>query len=292
MGFFRGIVEVGEIFADFGKEMGQVLSDGRKEFTELMTDGVKEMVIKRNNDYKTSYEKTNDANKLLCEARARYNMIFNGVQNKINDVEIQIENHYAFKMKLYEEIKCKYGSTVEKYVKYRLRKKEFNPSQKTVTVPFRTTATVLATSIGLGIIGKVGGIAGVIGMDLIEQKKRVSQANALAEEAKEIQAKLKLESVKLEKLKTNLKLVESNINEERSLIERLYNPLQEKMKQTEELMMSSFNMDSNVNEVGKAIEIIMLLEKLLTTQFLQDSAVITKQYKDLTKQLHILVEQL
>ncbi|MEH7886383.1 hypothetical protein V7654_18950 [Bacillus sp. JJ1609] len=287
MGFFRNVVEVGKIFADSGKELGQILSDGRKEFTELMTDGFKEMVIKGNNDYKTSYEKNSEAGEILYEARRKYDVLFDDVHTEILCVETLIDDHYIYKKKLYEEIKSQYGATVEKYITdYHLQRKAFYSSQTEDSNPFMPAAAAVIGTLGLGLVG------GVIGMDLIQQKTRVKQADAYLQESKKIKAKLELECERLRVLKTNLAFVEKSIYEERSVIERLYRPLKEKMKHTEELLASNFTDESDVQDAEQAIEIIKMLEKTLTTQFLQDQAVITIQYQELTKQLEQLVRQL
>jgi AraC-like DNA-binding protein len=287
MSFFRNIAEVGKIFADSGKELGQILSDGRKEFTEIMTDGFKEMVIKGNSDYKTSYEKNSEAGEILYKARRKYDVLFDNVHADILCVETLIDDHYVYKKKLYEEIKSQYGATVEEYITdYHLRRKAFYSSHSEDSNPFMPAVAAVIGTLGAGLVG------GVVGMDLIQQRTRVKQADAHLQEAKKIKAKLELECGRLRVLKTNLAFVEKSIYEERSLIERLYRPLKEKMKQTEELLASDFTDECDVQDAEQAIEIIRMLEKTLTTQFLQDEAVITTQYQDLTKQLEQLVRQL
>lgn len=287
MSFFRNIVEVGKILADSGKELGEILSDGRKEFTEIMTDGFKEMVIKGNNDYKTSYEKNSEAGEILSKARRKYDAFFGAIQEDILCVETLIDDHYAYKKKLYEEIKSQYGATVEKYISdYELQRKAFYASHSEDSNPFMPAAAAVIGTLGTGFVG------GVIGMDLIQQRTRVREADAYLQEAKKIKAKLELECGRIRVLKSNLVFVEKSIYEERSLIERLYRPLKEKMKHTEELLASDFTDESDVQDAEQAIEIIRMLEKTLTTQFLQDEAVITTQYQELTKQLERLVRQI
>lgn len=273
MGFFK------EIFS-LGKELGEILSDGRKELTEIMTDGFKEMVIKGNNDYKTSFEKKDEAKSIVANARSKYNTAFDEVQAKFVQVQQMVDQHYQFKVEMYNRIKQEHSSTVEKYIKkYEMKKKEFELSYAAQGSPFNAAALAVAAKFATGSLPVLAG------MDLLSQRKRVQEADDFLDDAKEIRAKLNLECEKLRKIKSNLILVEEAIKEERKLIGRLLGPLEEKMSQLEKILKSFVKKKTQMKEAEDAISIIKLLEQTLTTQFLQDKAVITKQYKELMSQL-------
>ncbi|UII56551.1 hypothetical protein LS684_03450 [Cytobacillus spongiae] len=301
MSFFKNVFETGKILVESGKELGGILSQGRKEFTELMTDGFKEMVIKGNNNYKSSYQKIEEAERIVSKARYHYDAVFGDVQLKLDALQQEVEAHYKYKVGLYEQLKKEYSNTVENFLqKYKLKKKEYqistNRSSSDFDIPFnsivgtvlseltKTTGFKLTTTVASkGIVRTIP--VTLIALDLIEQSKRVKDAEINLSEAKKFRARIDVECERLKKLKSNLYYVEETMNEERRLIQRLLNPLKKKMEQTDQLLNSSLITKTQLTELEVAISIIAILEKTLTTEFLQDSALITEEYQNVIKQL-------
>ena len=149
-----------------------------------------------------------------------------------------------------------------------------------------TQPSGLTTALSVASKGSVVTIpVTVIALDLVEQSKRVKEANNNLGEAKKCQARINVECERLKKLKSNLHYVEETVNEERRLIERLLNPLKKKMEQADLMLNSSNISKSQLKELEEAISIIAILENTLTTEFLQDSAAITEKYQNVIKQL-------
>ncbi|TLS54106.1 hypothetical protein FE782_01815 [Paenibacillus antri] len=279
MGFFR------EMF-DLGKEFGQILSDGRKELTEIMTDGFKEMVIQGKSDYKTSFEKREEASGIISSARSRYNDTFKEVEAKIKQTEKLVEAHYAYKGEKYDKLKSDYAPTVKKYIaRMEFERRERGANTATV-VGTLFAASVASSALTMATrVNPVAFLGGVLLTDLISQRKRVREANEMLDEAREYRARIDAECEKLRKVKSNLTYIEMSVNEERKLIDRLLKPLELKMRETAKILGSKNPSQRELEEATQAIAIIQLLEQTLTTQFLQGNAEITRQYKDLTKRL-------
>lgn len=282
MGFFKDMFSL-------GKELFDVLGEGRKEFKELMTDGFKEMVIKGNNDYKTSFEKRDEANRIISSARSRYNRTFQEVEAALHLVQQQIKHHYQFKLEKYKQLHSTYAADIEKYVQqYELKKKEYEQSYLSFdqhNLSFPIFSSSIAGFVSHKRIDQML-------FELAEQRKRVKEADYMLEEARRIRAELDLECEKLKRLQSNLSLVEKTINEERSLIERLLHPMVEKMQHTKGMLSSTVNTREQLEEIERAIQIIKLLEKTLITQFLGDNSKITQQYKDVINQLREMEKQM
>lgn len=282
MGFFKDMFSL-------GKELFDVLDEGRKEFKELMTDGFKEMVIKGNNDYKTSFEKRDEANRIISSARSRYNRTFQEVEAALHLVQQQIKHHYQFKLEKYKQLHSTYAADIEKYVQqYELKKKEYEQSYLSFdqhNLSFPIFSSSIAGFVSHKRIDQML-------FELAEQRKRVKEADYMLEEARRIRAELDLECEKLKRLQSNLSLVEKTINEERSLIERLLHPMVEKMQHTKGMLSSTVNTREQLEEIERAIQIIKLLEKTLITQFLGDNSKITQQYKDVINQLREMEKQM
>ncbi|MEA1011847.1 hypothetical protein U2H24_19610 [Bacillus cereus] len=278
MGFFKDIFSL-------GKELGGIIKDGRREIGEIMTDGFKEIVIKGNEDYKTSYEKRDEAVQVLSNARAHYNSVYNNVQNTYERVCGLVEEHYSYKVDLYQKFQSEYAPFIEEYIKeIQIKKKNFEFSQTLEGLPFQASASSYISSLSIGGLGVPNGS--------IMQRKRVKEADDMLEEAIEIKVRLNRECEDLKNLKSNLLLVEKVIKEERSIIGRLLEPLKGKVDDAKTMLHASIYVESQVEEAEKIIDIINLLEKTLTTQFLQSEAVITQQYQKLTKQIQSLENQL
>ena len=61
----------------------QAIDDAREEAKEIMTDGVVEMVFKGNEDYQTSFEKREKADRIIQQERSKYNRACEQVNQEI-----------------------------------------------------------------------------------------------------------------------------------------------------------------------------------------------------------------
>ncbi len=69
MGKLGGLLD---IFVESGRELVEILEQGRQEITEIITSCFKEMVIEGKSEFKTSYEREEEANHKIAEARRVY----------------------------------------------------------------------------------------------------------------------------------------------------------------------------------------------------------------------------
>lgn len=249
-----------------GKELGGILSDGRKEFTEIMTDGFKEMVIKNNNDYKTSFEKNDEARLILSGAKSRYKSRFDEVYVTYTQVKNVVESHFAYKVDLYHTYEQHYASIIEKNIQILdIKKKEIE-----LLYVDHISHNILNSS-----FMNSSSRTGALFYDFQLQQIRVNEADANLDEAKAVRARLDMEGEKLKQIQINLQFVEASIQEERRLIEKLSGALERKIDSFESII----HTNSHYKELEECIDIIKMFEKIIKTQFLQDEAKITQQYK-------------
>lgn len=81
-------------------QLVSTLDDAKKGAKELATDGFYEMVIKKNDDYKTSFEKREEAEKIVSRETSRYN----NSKKKLNSQIESLNNHIFSNNKLKEKL--------------------------------------------------------------------------------------------------------------------------------------------------------------------------------------------
>lgn len=111
MGFFDTVFGVAEAFGELGKDLANLAKDSSQEFGEIMTDGFKEMVIKGNNNYKTSFEVEEEANRKINSANRRYNSAQNDLEKCISSTEDTLVELGKLKIKIQTE-------TIDNWLKY------------------------------------------------------------------------------------------------------------------------------------------------------------------------------
>lgn len=85
----------------------QAIDDAREEAKEIMTDGVVEMVFKGNEDYQTSFEKREKADRIIQQERSKYNRACEQVNQEIAALNAHIEESQRRKRKLLQGIRSK-----------------------------------------------------------------------------------------------------------------------------------------------------------------------------------------
>ncbi|MBT2689241.1 hypothetical protein J7I93_13700 [Bacillus sp. ISL-47] len=103
MGFFRTLKELGDILVDSGREFNEIFRDAGDEFRELTTDGFKEMVIKKNSDYKTSFQKNEMAYDLISEAEDRIEREIKSFQSKAKQTSKKVEAFNLLKLSVQQK---------------------------------------------------------------------------------------------------------------------------------------------------------------------------------------------
>ena len=85
----------------------QAIDDAKEEAKEIMTDGVVEMVFKGNEDYQTSFEKREKADRIIQQERSKYNRACEQVNQEIAALNAHIEESQRRKRKLLQGIRSK-----------------------------------------------------------------------------------------------------------------------------------------------------------------------------------------
>lgn len=83
------------------------VDDAREEAKELATDGFREMVINKNSGYKTSFEKREEAEKIISKENSRYFHVKNRVNAEVKALNQHIISNYSIKQRLSSVIKMK-----------------------------------------------------------------------------------------------------------------------------------------------------------------------------------------
>jgi hypothetical protein len=107
--FFSNLADFGEMIGDSLKELGNIASDTVEEGKELFGEGFVEMVIKDNNNYKTSFEIKDEADRIVRQQDERYNLKIDETNGAIHCLNEHITVLYKKKIKLAERIQVKIG---------------------------------------------------------------------------------------------------------------------------------------------------------------------------------------
>jgi hypothetical protein len=281
MGFLKELFETAKYIVDITKET-------KEEIGEILTDGFKEIVIKGNNDYKTSHEKRDEAYNIVYNAESKYERVYKDVSNTYEKVSNLLKEHHSYKVNLYGEIKQVQAPLINEYIN---KLDNIKRTTKAKEGKLSFTDVSFLSNIGSNIMPMSQNNLDFFRGSIL-RRKRVEEANGLLEDARTIRAEINAECEKLNRVKSNLQLVNKTIEEERSLIERFVKPYKDKIMNMGEILDHGNFTNENVIDIENSINILMLLEKTLTTQFLQDEAKITNQYQLLTKKLRDLESQL
>lgn len=269
-------MEVTRELGEFAKEAGTIVKEGRQEFAELMTDGFKEMVIKDNSNYKTSFEKKDDANGIINGAKNRLTSKLDELDLYANQTEGIIKNLYEYKMKVTNDTFEIINKTINELGDYDLH----NPIHKAFLkgrvlngkVNFYMTNNTLNTA-SLGII-----------IGVINQMSRVRVADEYLENAMDYQNKVNAEIARLNLLKVNMSYIRKVIKEEKNLLQNLSakfeNIIQELTGNVEIEQMSA---ESRMR-VENLFTIAELLNNMIQDTFISKELKVSEKYlSDLAK---------
>ena len=206
------------------------INDDLKEIGEIATDGFKEMVIKGNDDYKTSYEKMEEAELIVEKAKAEYKKSKAELRLKCNSVNSYITQHYYYKEKIYHDVLQKWIKIMKekKYVKlHKENKLEFEEADIDVALNningFNGLSIIQGNPMQFNSFTNLS--MGTILPPPIKwpsnQRKRIKKANKKLKEAKLYRKKVKNQIAKLNKQKAKLKKIKKTAKDEKRVLSKL-----------------------------------------------------------------------
>ncbi|MDE3839071.1 hypothetical protein C0966_06770 [Bacillus methanolicus] len=271
MGFLRDLWQT-------AKEIAYITKQTADEIKEIATDGFKEIVIKGNSNYKTSYEKRDEVNQIVTCAESSYRNVVNDVMSVYYRVMSLVEDHYRYKSSVLERILKEYVPSVARFTAFM--------EQKKLDLQNYVFSSGFSNSLDLKLMNNFTSALGFEFLgDFLRQRKRVAEADEMLEEAKKYRAELHLEMEKLRYIKANLTLIEKHIKEERTLIERLTNPIEIVIIRIKNLEGRNVFDQKEIKEAENVVEIFKLFEKILTTRFVNNDGQITNEYNQIYRQL-------
>lgn len=260
------------------KGIAEITKQTSDELREIATDGFKEIVIKGNSDYKTSYEKRDEANQIVASAESSFRNVVDDVMSVYNNVKKSVEDHYKYKKSIFEKVTKEYAPSVVRFSAY-VQQKKLDTSSKAFSIGNSSISTFqpmqnFVGSSGFNLLG-----------DFLLQRKRVAEADQMLEEAKEYRAKIRMESEKLRSIKANLTLIDKHLKEERSLLKRLTSPIEKAISNMKNIEGKTSISQKELEESEQLIEVFNLFEKILITRFVKDDGQITQEYTLVYRQL-------
>ena len=176
-------------FIDNMKDGGfkRMINDGRElftessqEMTELMTDGFKEMVIKGNSNYKTSFEKKNEADVIIGRAKSRLNDKVKQVQKSNSEIDELLSRQLNMKQKVLKEFLIEFKGKIDSAKRTRHIAEENNCTFNISNINAKISN--LNVNGCRNIIGTIDNTIGI--RTAIAQSNRIQAANEYLEDAK------------------------------------------------------------------------------------------------------------
>ncbi|WP_442596700.1 hypothetical protein [Neobacillus sp. D3-1R] len=268
-------------FIQFVKDLGEIASDaknivkeGRQEFTEIMTDGFKEMVIKNNNDYKTSFEKKDQAHAIMQGAKSRLNAKFEEVDTYARETEAIITKFYDYKLKITNDAIHSAKITMDNFKQ--------NDWQRKIILE----ATFLQTPInGLSVSKNITKI-GLLNLvdDLFVQSRRVQAANEYLEDAKDFKTQVDLEIARLDSLKARMTYIRNVVKDEQRVLDLVNRELEKVTNLLNGLISRDTLSEDDAKTANQFFLITEMLYQFVNEKFVsKDLEVAAKYLQDLAK---------
>jgi hypothetical protein len=301
LGLFDKLREVSDFVKYARDDWNENVAPAFREVGETATDGFKEMVIKRNSDYKTSYEKMDIANTMIDEAKVKYEEAVKGLERFYQKTNKLVMEHYQFKQSLHEDLLQEKQHLINEFARMRMEKRRVDhPSGSFMTLAggnllTRIAATGLTSSFvgagfvtsGLSAFGKLN--PALVGISVagwfIEKNKRVAAANEHLKNAEAFKREVKVKIEEIYSVKSRLVLIQKKIKEERSLIERLLVKLEKSTQDFSDLK-DRVKLSETENQRAEAMVLIAnAINDTLTTQFLIKTGRVSTRYNDMLNNL-------
>jgi hypothetical protein len=269
--FFRNVGDFFKEVADLGKELGDISKQGTDELREISTDGFKEMVIKGNNNYKTSYEKMDEARSILHGAKADIEYELEQTKLKSDEVQKRFEENQLLKQKLIEScdnqltVLVSDFSTLKK--KFRMQLSQIHDTRAGFTSLQSQFTSQFVASLGLSFSF----------ITMIEQRNRVEKANQTLADAKSLAVKAEAEVERLKTYQLKFKSILDYLNNENRVLKSLNRSLKQKMEQLRLLLSEGVTDVETARKSEKMFQIINALAEMIRNTGLLDEQLEIKQ---------------
>lgn len=202
-GGFRNMVED---FADLGKEAKEFVVESKQEFSELMTDGFTEMVIKGNSDYKTSFEKCEEAEEIISASKSKLEKKAKGVERRRVALVRKLEDHTQLRGIIFKDFITDFKEKINesKEMMHLASENNLKFNMANLNNDFSSISMV-----GAGSITYLTSVS-----SQIQKRQRVKAATQFLEDAKEYREQVNVNIEKLEALKIKFEYIEKVIDDE------------------------------------------------------------------------------
>ena len=259
---------IGDIF-DATKQLGD-------ELTEIVTDGAKEIFINDNKNYKTSYEKRDEADRLIGSAT-------NKIENKAKEVheyarvtEQIVIDHFKHKINISQKFLVESFTIVSSV-------KKFNLSVNLINERVLSKADSFAGASDPNYVTKFSNTNGPEIGDFfggwINQSNRIAKANEYLDDAKEFRDKINFEMAQLENIRVRIQLIRNIISEEKSIFDGLLSNLNYVTKNLRDNISKEVFTNNEAEKITKLVNIADAIQNLLMTKFIGCEFEITGKYK-------------
>jgi hypothetical protein len=294
MGFFS------ELF-DLAEELGTIIKEGGEELGEILTDGFKEMVIEGNSNYQTSFEKRDSANSIISSADSRLKRISNEVTDYYEETKRIVERHFNDKSEMLNKILPEQKRIINNFVKFNGIKTDYTNSAfqfgsaistgliaSSIVNPISTTSIIFSTE--LSFLAKLNPITFGLGIGLMafSQRQRVEAANGYLEDARTYRSETDVKIAELETIRCKLTLIRNKVQEEKEILDNLI----AKLKRIVNSLSTSMSNGSNKNKIETSLQIANLINKSITTHFIDSECNVTSEYNKVINQLKELRSKL
>ncbi|OAA86346.1 hypothetical protein [Clostridium coskatii] len=275
---------IGEACFDLVTGLGEIAVDSTLEFGELMTDGVKEIVIKDNDNYKTSFEKTDDANDIISMAKSKFNSASQEAIDYYEETKKIVEEHFQYKNKLITTILPQQEEIIRNFTEFNYT----NLANSIDTLKLDNKPILFSTT--LVFLSKLNPITlGIeIGSFMISQRTRVEAANEYLSNAECYKSEVDLKIAELKTIKSRLTLIRNKVIEERKIL----NNLVSKLDKISNSLSNSMNESINICKIKSLIEIANRIKESINVHFINNKGTITKEYSALLNKLQKLEKNL
>jgi len=202
---FRGIRDVVDSVVDTARDVGDILKDGAAEGREIMTDGVYEIFVKGNTDYKTSFEKVEEADWEMAQARTAH-------MDKLKSVE----DAYSALKETIAVVQERRGTVLGAYA----------ANLESFSLPEEIRLGIQATRSRLTGVSdwKLPSVTNPVNVEIanmVVQHQRVEAADLFVADVKDYITELRIEELDMNRLQMNIQVLQQEMENEEKLLETL-----------------------------------------------------------------------
>jgi hypothetical protein len=281
MGFFSRLKEFASDMGEIANDVRTLAKESKEEFTELMTDGFKEMVIKDNNDYKSSFEKRDQATAIIANAKSKLNRKVTEVNEYADETEAMMKDFYGQKINITKQVLQTAKATLVDFERYDIKSKINSPL-------FATINSMGKVNFSLPAINSLTSTLAIINT-FMSQARRVKAMDDYLEEAKDYRSEVNYEIARLDSVKAKLQYMREVMKEEQNLLERLIPKLQSASEMMKYYMGKKQLTTDDAKRAENLFKIAEMLHKLITTTFINKNLSVSQKYLDELAELKGLI---